>query len=62
MPIDADRAERACRAVVTDPNELGQLLGLLYSLDDVLAKCRLKEWDTDYVIVGFLRNRLAGEI
>ena len=61
MPITADRAEKACRAVVTDQNELGQLLGLLDDLSSDLASCRLGEADTDDTIVGFLRRKLAGE-
>ena len=62
MPINLDRAERACRAVVTDQNELGQLLGLLDGLDAVLAKCRLREDDSNVAIVSFLKNKLAGEL
>ena len=61
MPISADRAERACRAVVAEPNELGQLLALLDRLDYVLEKCRLREDDSDAAIVSFLRIKLAGE-
>ena len=61
MPIDADRAERACRAVVFEQNELGQLLGLLDNLNHVLKTCRLREGDTDESIVAFLRTKLAGE-
>ena len=62
MPISADRAERACRAVVAEPNELGQLLGTLHRLDDVLERCRLREEDSDGVIVCFLKSfKCAGE-
>ena len=55
----ADRAERACthRAVVAEQDEHGQLLCLL--LDNVLARCRLREEDD--AIFGFLRTKLAGE-
>ena len=62
MPISTDRAVRACRALVTDPTELGQLLALLHSLGDVLECCHLMEEDSDAVIVAFLRSfKLAGE-
>ena len=47
--------------MVVEPNELGQLLALLDGLGDVLDKCRLREDDSDAVIVGFLRIKLAGE-
>ena len=45
--------------MVAEWNEHGQLRCLL--LNDVLARSRLRDADSDDVIVGILRTKLAGE-
>ena len=47
---------------MTQQIELGRLLGLLDTLEEVLSNGRLRDEDTDDVIVSFVKVKLEGGI
>ena len=61
MPICAQRAKEACKAVIKDDFERARLLGR-HDIIKVLESEFLSEDDSDAFIVEFLKSNVAGEI
>jgi hypothetical protein len=61
MPICAQRAKEACKAVIKGDSERARLLGR-HDIIKVLKSEFLSEDDEDAYIVEFLKSNVAGEI